>query len=179
MRYLALFLLVAITSCSFGQTKTVWTKTYQRNIYKTYYSMADTMKSLTTQVQKQAFAKCALEKSMLLMPKGIDYGPKDKLYKIGKMVGMNCIFEVQYTYPDTTNHGWTEASKKAIKETFMQRADLQVMKQKARSYFCDCYIERLEKIYPKGITSKVPEEVVNKIAEECIDKMSEHEKDLQ
>lgn len=106
------------------------------------------------------------------------------LYCLGRYVmnPFNHSFIVSAPSPkvDTIkkNPYWSDKAIAAIKVGFMQRPDLQPIKPKARSFFCDCYINQLVKRYPNGVVNKVTEKETNEIASSCGDSVRYHQDEL-
>jgi hypothetical protein len=94
-------------------------------------------------------------------------------------IGGKYIYQQVEQVKQKNNTYWSASTKASIKSEFMKRADLQVMTVKARNYFCDCYINQLEKSYPKGIAAAVPQDSTTKFGSHCVEQMTKHQKELQ
>ena len=112
----------------------------------------------------------------------------EKNYRIGDSAKMDSVkvdvVNKQWQPPVTdkevvTNSYWSEETKKSIKEGFMNRADLKVLKPKPRSFFCDCYINELEKRYPGGVGNKISDSETSDIGKMCADSVKLHENELK
>jgi len=75
-------------------------------------------------------------------------------------------------YNQGTAAFWNTKNKLSLKEDMMGRNDLQVLKVKVRSEFCDCLIRKLENAYPDGGAKTSDTAKVNEMNVECLDSLT-------
>ena len=108
-----------------------------------------------------------MEKLQQLLPKGLESIPSDSVNKILYRVATECGSEIK----NLELSAWSPVFEKIIKTSLIGSPILKKLNEQQKQKFCNCYILKLKKNYPKGIKGQVPSQLQNKIGKECADEL--------
>jgi hypothetical protein len=165
MKKILTFLILILTiSLSKAQKPNpeIWTKSEEKAVYDSFYSVANSI--FTSGEQKADYAKYCLKHVEERFPNGVESVSDDSLKKVMYLIGES------YTRQTKTFQlqAWTPQYEKLIKGYLLQNPSLSSLNEQKRNAFCDCDIYNLKKIYPNGVSQRVPKETQNSISKTCL-----------
>lgn len=167
-KILTFLLLISAISISKAQKPNpkIWIKSEEKAVYDSFYSVANSL--FTSDEQKADYAKYCLKYIEESFPNGVDSVSDDSLKKTMYLIGASYTRQAKNFQLKT----WTPQYEKLIKSYLVQNPNLSVLNEQKKSAFCDCYIKNLKKIYPNGVSERVPKEIQNRISKICLSELT-------
>ncbi len=160
--YSVLGLCLVLAICSKAQsTSSVWIQGYEQNVYNQYYEFAKD--KIHDEFTRKQFATCCLEKTKVLLPKGLESVSDTELSKISNQLINSCATEIK-------NHlifkRWTPDIEVYLKTLFINSSD-STLDITYRTQMSNCMLGKLKIIYPDGLNGTIPDDVIEDLSGLC------------
>ncbi len=171
MKALPVLLLLAliVQFCNGQPNPKVWTKKYEQGLY--HYLDSVSKQTMPGDSIRSKYISFVVKRIKEEVPNGLNSVSKDSLHNLNIRIGREYALKEK----EEGNNGefglvpkyerWTPLIEKTFRDDFY--AVFRKMGGKMNDKFCNCFIEKLKKIYPDSVLIPVPREVNNKVAVEC------------
>jgi len=143
---------INVTSCSHPKTNN-WD-----DLSKSVHEQADSL-FVNNYGAKNKWCNCVLEK---LKSNQLNI-PQDSLQREFYIIGRDCASKIK----DLRLKGWSMEFEVVLKKNLLQSRIVEGLQEKHKIPFCNCYIEKLKKLYPNGLNGVIPDNVQDSISVFC------------
>jgi len=140
--------------------KTPWSKEYSQTVYTALYKGYDNF--FEDDKSKKNLANCVVEQLKIIYPNGLESLNKDSLKVVANKCGYECSKSLTLHYKK-----WPAQYDTVLKKQLLQSGFVKKIKNRYKEPFCNCYINKLEDLYPSGNFDKLSEQVKDTITIAC------------